>query len=319
MIDWELAIEGKPIVPVNHFNENADQEPKNVPAPKKLSWFQSFAISLKTGVMGLFSFWSDIFNEYLTFMLQIFRTLLCIRDPVRESTPLYLQLWLLVKRASKQVFRNARVMIFDVLLHFGCGVFISIATQNFTYLGSFDPEVCRLQTLSLQWQCYNATDNIRMAGMFVCLGVFFAGISAGTNTFGREKVVFWRDTASGMSAIPYYLGKFIVDIPRVIVAGAAYSAALVLFYPLKGFFVNLLLLVELLYFAAFSMGYFLSIVFSPAKTPLIGTGFALFWSLVLSGVLPDLTDVSKAPLNSFSFLWSISPPRWGIEYFWYIF
>ena len=254
--------------------------------------------------------------DYGQFLLHLGRALVCIPDPVRNSTPIYRQLWLLMKRSSKQVFRNARVIIFDVLLHFGCGVFISIATQNFTYLGQFPGEVCETQTWSLRWVCYNPTDNIKMAGMFVCLGVFFAGIAAGSSTFGREKVVFWRDTAAGMSAIPYYLGKFLVDFPRVLVAGAAFSAALVLFYPLKGPFVNLLLLVELLYFNAFAMGYFLSIIFAPAKTPLIGTGFALFWSLCLSGVLPELKEVRKAPLNSFAFLWDISAPRWGIEYFW---
>lgn len=276
----------------------------------------SFLVSLKTSLLEFFFFWADLMMEYLEFLMRLGRALFCIPDPIRDSTPMYLQLFLLMKRASKQVFRNARVIIFDVLLHFGCGTFISIATQNFTYLGQFPPEICSTQTLSLQWLCYNPTDNLKMAGMFVSLGVFFAGIAAGSSTFGREKVVFWRDSAAGMSAIPYYLGKFLIDFPRVVVAGAAFSAALVLFYPLKGAFLNLLLLVELLYFNAFAMGYFLSIIFAPEKVPLIGTGFALFWSLCLSGVLPELKDVYKAPLNAFSFLWQISPPRWGIEYFW---
>ncbi len=281
-----------------------------------MPWYKSFFVSLQTGFLGFFNFWGDVFSDYIQFLMRVFRGIFCIPDPIRDSTPMYRQLWLLMKRASKQVFRNARVIIFDILLHFGCGTFISIATQNFSYLGKFPNEVCATQTLQLRWMCYNPTDNIKMAGMFVALGVFFAGISAGSGTFGREKVVFWRDTAAGMSAIPYYLGKFLIDLPRVLVAGAAYSAAIVLFYPLKGPFLALLLLVELLYFNAFAMGYFLSIIFAPAKVPLIGTGFALFWSLCLSGVIPELKDVNKAPLNSFAFLWSLSPPRWGIEFFW---
>jgi hypothetical protein len=222
-----------------------------------------------------------------------------------------------MKRAFRQVFRDAKTIVSDIILHFGCGTFISIAIQNFSYLGNFPAEICASHARDLQWFCYSPQDKIKEAGMFISLGVLFAGISAGTNTFGREKVVFWRDTASGMSTIPYYLAKFMIDIPRTILAGFVFACALVLFYPLQGLFVSTLLIVELLYFAAFSMGYFLSIVFKPSSTPLIGTGFALLWALVLSGVIPTLDDVyDDSFLKSLSWLWDISPPRWAIEAFW---
>ncbi len=205
-----------------------DDRETNSPSQKRI--FEFFSVSLKTGIFGLYDYWADVIQEYRQFLLRIYRTILFISDPVRDSTPGYRQLLLLMKRSSQQVFRNARVIIFDFLLHFGCGMFISIGIQDFTFLGFFPEEVCQTQPLSLQPFCFNPTDSIKEAGMFISLGVFFAGITAGSSTFGRERLVFWRDTATGMSALPYYIGKFLIDFPRVVVAGAAYSAALLWLY-----------------------------------------------------------------------------------------
>ena len=76
-------------------------------------------------------------------------------------------------------------------------------------------------------------------------------------------------------------------------------------------------LVEFMYFVAFAMGYFLSIVFKPKQVPLVGTGFALLWALVLSGVMPNLQEVMEdTTYGAVRWLWEISAPRWAIEAFW---
>jgi hypothetical protein len=59
----------------------------------------------------------------------------------------------------------------------------------------------------------------------------FAAISIAGNTFGREKVVYWRDTSSGMAVLPYYFGKIVIDIPRVILGASCYFIALIMFFP----------------------------------------------------------------------------------------
>ena len=330
--DWEKTIAGQPVFASSHSHPadnsfDAHQIPRKsgpiVLMPqepqksKKMSFLKSLMISSMAAAQNAAVWCADVVSDYCSFLIRTFRVMFCIPDPVRDTCRIYMQLWLLMKRAFQQSFRDAQSIIFDLLLHFGCGTFISVATQNFSYLGNFPVEVCVSQARDLQWFCYTPLDKIKEAGMFISLGVLFAGISAGTTTFGREKVVFWRDSASGMSAIPYYFAKFVVDIPRVILAGIVYSVALLLFYPLQGRFVSVLLIVELLYFSAFAMGYFLSILVPPSKTALLGTGFALLWALVLSGVIPTLEDVYSEPvLTAVSFLWDLSPPRWAIEAFW---
>lgn len=146
----------------------------------------------------------------------------------------------------------------------------------------------------------------------------FAGISVGLSSFGKEKVVYWRDASTGMSTLAYYIGKFIIDVPRLLLAGVIYSAALTLLFPFKQSWLDILWIVEAVYFVSFAMGYFISYAVSENVAPLAGTGFALLWSLVLSGVLPTLNEVYNpdSVLNTFSFLWTCSPVRWSIEALW---
>jgi hypothetical protein len=103
----------------------------------------------------------------------------------------------------------------------------------------------------------------------------------------------------------------------MLLSAIVYASALILFYPYQQAFGSLLLLVTLLYFVSYAMGYFIGIYFPAAKASLIGTGFALLWALVLSGVTPSLKNVSKDfAYQNVSWLWDLSAPRWSIEAFW---
>ncbi len=150
--------------------------------------------------------------------------------------------------------------------------------------------------------------------MFISLGSLFAGISISGNTFGREKVVYWRDTASGMSVIPYYFAKVIVDLPRIFFGATAYAIALVIFFPYQQPFVNLYSVILMLHFYAFSLGYALSTAVNYASLSLYGTGFSLLWALVLSGVAPSLSAAQGYP-SAINWLWKVSVPRFMVESF----
>ncbi|KAJ3057864.1 hypothetical protein HK102_010827, partial [Quaeritorhiza haematococci] len=261
------AAEGKPIViGGKKVSKNAE-------------WMDYLA-SAFADIFREWSAWSlDVLREIWENIIGIYWLIICKSDPIRETPGFIWQFWFCTKRAFTQVYRSAQAFLFDQILHLGVGTFISIAIQNFRFLGRQPREICAITPLSLQFFCGRAVDQMREAGMFIALGTLFAGISVGSSTFGREKVVFWRDTASGMSTIPYYLGKFIIDLPRIILAGILFSSALVLFFPYRQRWINIVLIVELLYFTAFAMGYFISYAFRPASVPLVGTGFALLWAL----------------------------------------
>ena len=158
-----------------------------------------------------------------------------------------------------------------------------------SYVGGQPSSLCATQAYSLRLFCSRATDQLGVAGIFICLGAYFGGIAVGSGTFGKERVVFWRESSAGMSTLIYFLGivntlclaKLVVDIPRIFLGGLFYTLALTLFFPYRSSFASIFVIVELLYLNAFAFGYFISTVFSSAQLNLIGTGAALFFSLVL--------------------------------------
>jgi len=50
-------------------------------------------------------------------------------------------------------------------------------------------------------------------------------------------------------------------------------------------------------------GYFLSIVCNKKIVALASTGFSLAWAIVLSGIIPNLSDLDNSFLKNFKFLW----------------
>src|ERR1051325_4578262 len=102
----------------------------------------------------------------------------------------------------------------------------------------------------------------KICSFHVYLFIYFLG---GGSTFGYEKVVYWHDTAAGMRTIPYFLAKFIADIPRILLAAAMFSCSFILFYPFRSLFSEVYLIILLSYWSAWSMGiynfYFIKILF----------------------------------------------------------
>jgi len=238
-------------------------------------------------------------------------------DPVRDTPNIFTVFWLDLKRACLQIYRNLRSFFLDQVLHLGCGIFISIASQDFTYLPQQPKELCDLAPLNLKFSCNEPLDYVIFAGIFVSLGILFAGMSVGSGTFGNEKVVFWRDSSAGQPTISYYLAKVVADIPRVVIAAIMFTTAFILLFPYHSSFKYIFYIDLALYACAFSMGYFLSVIFDKKIVALASTGFSLAWALVFSGIIPNLSTIPTSPvLKHFKFIWDISAPRWAIELFW---
>ncbi|KNE55335.1 hypothetical protein AMAG_01237 [Allomyces macrogynus ATCC 38327] len=271
-------------------------------------WVLALPLFLWSLILGIF--W--MLKEFGLFLVSL---VACQSDPVRDTPNGFVVLSLCIKRAILQVYRSLLSFLGDQILHLGCGAFISIASQQMEFLGAQPAGVCDYAPIAVGWMCSQPIDHIREVGIFMSLGVLFAGISVGTQTFGNELVVFWRDSASGMPTLPYFLGKLVSDIPRIIVAAIMFSLSMVLFWPYRSNFSAIFVIILLLYFVAFAMGYFLSTIFSRQSVGLIGTGFALAWALVFSGVTPQLDDVMNPNgiYSGFNFMWTISAPRYAIE------
>ncbi|RHZ83221.1 hypothetical protein Glove_99g51 [Diversispora epigaea] len=236
------------------------------------------------------------------------------KDPVRQTPNVFLAFLLLFKRACLQIYRNKSRFLFDQLLHLGCGAFVSLATNGLDYIGRAPNQLCSIAPYVDIIRCVTPSDSLQTVGVFAALGATFCGINAGTTTFGYEKVVYWRDTSSGMRTGPYFLAKSIADIPRILIAGLMFSLAFILFYSFRARFSEIYVIVLLTYIAAWQMGYFLSAIVSKDKLGLVSTGFALAFGMVLSGATPRLDTVKlNDSLKSIYWLFEISAPRWAVE------
>ena len=240
-----------------------------------IDW-RSIGNYLLAGFLATFRSWYeyfvDIFTEFNGFLISTFNEITGRPDPIREIQPPYMQLWFCCKRAFLQNYQSFYGILSEMVLHFCAGLFISIAVQKFDFKGAQPLEICSFMPWNIAWFCASAVDNLNMAGMFVALGCVFAGISIGSNTFGREMVVYWRDSASGyvinnlrMSTGPYFLAKVLMDIPHIILGAIFFSISAALFFPYRQSFASLFLIILMLYTAAFGMGYFISTIFPVQK------------------------------------------------------
>ncbi|KAG0369711.1 hypothetical protein BGZ54_009137 [Gamsiella multidivaricata] len=238
--------------------------------------------------MSLISWWADVCywckdvtDEFSHFLWSIKCKFTGEKDPVRQTPSFGSVFVLCFKRACLQNYRSQLEFLSDQALHLSCGLCVSFASKDMMYIPRQPAEICAMAPPSIQLSCATPIDDIRYVGMFMTLGVFFAGISVGACTFGDEKAVFWRDTSAGMPTLPYYLAKILADIPRIIVAC-----------------------------------YFVSTVVSRSMFGLTGTGMSLAWALVLSGTAPRLYMVMNG--NGYTYvrwIWNVSAPRWAVEAF----
>ncbi|KAG0270686.1 hypothetical protein DFQ27_000036 [Actinomortierella ambigua] len=281
------------------------------PPAEKLGWWETLQKSLRISAIETRMWWKGVYLETAETVEGIF---LQRKDPIRNTANPFMMFWLCVNRARLQIYRNQRQFLYDQLLHLGCGMFISIAASRFDYLGRQPDDICFMTPYQLKYACAMPTDHLTEVGVFIALGVCFAGISVGASTFGNEKIVYWREKSSGLLTLPYYLAKVIADIPRIVLAGVMFSISLVVFFNQRSNYFYLLFIIIMLYAVAFAMGYLLSALVPQNRVALVGTGFTLAWAIVFSGDAPDLHDVMTQDTYSWSrWIWMISAPRYAIE------
>ncbi|KAI9223239.1 hypothetical protein BC828DRAFT_376433 [Blastocladiella britannica] len=252
----------------------------------------------------------DVFDE----VRQTVATL-GVSDPVRRTPGPFRAFLLCAGRARRQLWPSFTTFTIDMAVHMAAGVFISIGSQTNEYLGKFPSALCDVTPFPLMPACRAPVNTLPSSGMFMAIAVFFAGVSSGANTFGLERVVYWRDVASGMPTLPYFAAKVVVDIPRIVLAGVWFCVGVMFMWPNRGPWVEILGVITALYYSAFSMGYFISTVALNSSIGVMATSASLLWALVLGGVIPSLAEVqeSTSVYFPFSFLWSLSAPRYAIE------
>jgi ABC-type multidrug transport system ATPase subunit len=102
----------------------------------------------------------DIGTEFFYFIKAIVFAIFQQPDPVRETQPFYMKGYFLMKRAFHQVFVIKSILT-DLALNFAAGLFISIAIQEFQFIGSNPDPMCAYTPRNLQPVCFQPIDKLR--------------------------------------------------------------------------------------------------------------------------------------------------------------
>ncbi|KAJ3110662.1 hypothetical protein HDU96_006373 [Phlyctochytrium bullatum] len=150
---------------------------------------------------------------------------------------------------------------------------------------------------------------LALYGMLVGIAVALSGGPAGVKVFGEEKTVYWREVASGHSALAYYLGKTFSVIPRLALSSAHFTT---LYYLLARpvFSVGLqYALLFLNFFGIYGVAVIVSMLVRRENAPLLAVIIGLF-SAVFCGFGPTLTEATE---SGYVFAYNIGVNRWAAE------
>lgn len=151
----------------------------------------------------------------------------------RKTAGFLSQLLLCARRGLQQLRRDVTGSLFECGLPGMSGLFLGLIYYHATYQGALLPPA--LQVLcppALASLCaLPLSDPIISQASLICLALSLAAVTASQRIFAREKAVFLRESAAGVSTEAYYLGKSLAHLPFTLLSPLI---MLGIFYPLSG-------------------------------------------------------------------------------------
>lgn len=153
---------------------------------------------------------------------------------------------------------------------------------------------------------YQSTPQVGLLGG---MAIGLAASAPGFWVFGEEKLMYYRETASGHSRSAYYVGKLLSTFLRIGLSSFHFTVFLnILATPLISF--NRMYLANLMYFwCVYGLASIVSMLVKREDGPLIAVLASLIIG-ILGGVAPPLSTVKTWHLEWF---WRLSPGVWFTE------
>ncbi|KAI8833436.1 hypothetical protein BJ741DRAFT_535436 [Chytriomyces cf. hyalinus JEL632] len=162
------------------------------------------------------------------------------------------------------------------------------------------------------YQQLSSTPNewfLGLYGTLIGVAVAVAGGPAGVRLFGEEKLIYWREAASGHNALAYYLGKNISVLYRVALAALHFTGVYVLFSKPTFSLVDQYVLIFLNFLCIYGIAAVISMITRRENASLLTVVLGLLCA-IFDGFAPSLRDARKAGVE---FLFAIFPNRYAAE------
>jgi hypothetical protein len=209
------------------------------------------------------------------------------------------------KRAMTQQVRNSTSFFFEMGVGGLAGLIIGLSAfsaKGHLFQGLYHPPFTILSSAV----DYQGTPQLGLLGG---MAIGLAASAPGFWVFGEEKLIYWRETASGHSRSAYYVGKLLSTIPRIVLSSLHFTIFLsILATPLMGF--TQMYAANLMYFwCIYGLASCIAMVVKRENGPLLAVLASLIIG-VLGGVAPPLRQVKAWHMEWF---WRLSPGVWFTE------
>lgn len=214
------------------------------------------------------------------------------------------QVWLCHQRSLLQQYREVSSLALEVGVATLAGLMMGAAATQLPalYVGILKPPYTLISPAPLEV----LTPSL---GFYVSNAAGLAGSPAGVLTFGEERLVYFREAASGHSRGAYFLGKTLAAVYRMTLAALHFAAVFTLLARPTCSFDDLFAIVLLLFFCVYGMAAALSMVVRRESAALLAVIASLVAS-VLSGYAPTLKQFGDWGLG---WLPDLAYARWANE------
>ena len=208
-------------------------------------------------------------------------------------------------RAMTQQVRSSTSFFFEIGVGGLAGLIIGLsayASNGHLFQGVYKPPF----TLLSSAVDYQSTPQLGLLGG---MAIGLAASAPGFWVFGEEKLMYYRETASGHSRSAYYIGKLLSTLLRMGLSSFHFTVFLgILATPLISF--QFMYAANLMYFwCVYGLASVVSMVVKREDGPLIAVLASLVIG-VLGGVAPPLSTVKTWHMEWF---WRLSPGVWFTE------
>jgi hypothetical protein len=136
-------------------------------------------------------------------------------------------------------------------------------------------------TISIQYSYFVSPAQIY--GLSALVLALTAAASA-LKVFGPEKLVFYRENASGASALAYFTGKDFAQLPVLLALPLFFTGILYTLLTPRANFFDLYLAYFLTCYCSYSIGYFVSVIVKPSIAQ-VASVVAILICMVFSGTI----------------------------------
>eukprot|EP00040_Diaphanoeca_grandis_P035847 m.226409 g.226409 ORF g.226409 m.226409 type:complete len:1088 (-) comp33490_c0_seq1:114-3377(-) len=234
----------------------------------------------------------------------------------RKQSTFFFQFWLCFQRAFRQAFPGPGKLLKQLLLHAGLGIAMAVPMSSLVFIGPYPRIMCfYVGSIAVVQQCMlPLVSTFASGGVTMGLAITFAAVATAINTFGRERVIYFREASAGLNTIPYFMGKFAVDFLSIVLASTFFWLGLSSNFSSLGSEASLFLIVLGFYCFGWGLGYVLSIVSDVSNANVLGVAASVLFCVLLGGSTPTLHEVD-AEFSEWKWLWALSAPRYLIEAF----